>query len=298
MKCNGDIRVWVDGQRACARLTAEGHDGPIVVQASAPLADVRRRVERRLQENGHAVSGDHPGFNALVNGVARSTALHRLEALAPALFVPGGVATFLAIRELKRRRRARELAKRRELEMKRIATDEARDFDEEFEDDDRDDEDDDGDRRSAGPYGDTMVGWHRPRNAPTRASIGATQAQATNAALTVAQMNPQVRAGVSLIRFARRNPRARRQMNVIASRAQAGDPRARAQMRVLAKAKRVDAAERQKKAPPPRRSRTVRGGRGGHSALAASPTAAAEESHGLRRIFWPWDPELIRRRGA
>lgn len=296
MKCKGDIKVWVEGQRACARLTAEGSEGPIVVQASAPLADVRRRVARKLHEHGHEVSGDHPGFTALVNGVARDTALHRLEMLAPALFVPGGVATFLAVRELRRRRRARAQAKQQqELAMKRFAlADQQNDDRDLYDDDDRENHDEDDDEPDQGDdaYGSSLVGWNRPRNRPPGARIGAA---ATDAALAVAQTTPQVRAGMTLLKLARRNPRARRHVATIVARAQDGDPRARAQVRVLAKAKRVEKAENKQKAIAARRS--PRATDRALLAPARSPHQGPISSR-LRDIFSAWHPELIRRRGA
>jgi hypothetical protein len=287
MKFKGDIKVWVDEKRACARLIADGPEGPIVVQASAPLEMVQRRVKRALAARGHDISGDHPGFDALVNGVARSTALHRLEHLAPALFVPGGVATYLAVRELKRRRRARELARQRELAMKRLGQ-----ADEPDDDDDRDDFDDDEDQDQDGEY----VGWRRPRNrrpgphvgAPfglfSRAASATSAPQgraATSLATSAAAATPQGRAGLTLFRLARRN----RKVGRVVARAQNGDPHAQAQVRVMTK--RIAAAQAsQAAAGLPGRPSTV--------ALLAQPTPAAKR----RGIFWPWDPDVLRRRGA
>ena len=272
MKFNGDIKVWVDDKRACARLTADGQEGPVVVQASAPLAMVRRRVKQALEARGSEISGDQPGFNALVNGVARSTALHRLERLAPALFVPGGVATYLALREIKRRRRARSLARQqRDAAMKPLGPEEDDDDREDFEDDEEDDDD----------QGGEFVGWRRPKNRRAGAHVGAA---AKDAALTAASMTPQGRAGLTLFRLARRNRRVER----VVSRAQGGDPHAQAQVRVMKQRIAASQSKATSRLPGP-----------SPLALLSQPAAAPAAAPSARRsLFWPWDPELIRRRGA
>jgi hypothetical protein len=274
MKVNGEIKVWVDDKRACARLTADGKEGPVVVQASAPLALVRRHVRRKLAARGHEISGDHPGFNALVNGVARSTALHRLEKLAPALFVPGGVATYLALREVRRRRRARDLARQQRDAAMRAAGPEDEDFD-----DDDDDGDDFEDDRGV------FMGWRRPRNGRARrgAYVGAA---GKDAALAVASATPQGRAGLTLFRLARRN---RKVANVVA-RAQNGDPRARAQVRVMQK--KIEVAQTRK--PPA----GLPAGRSPLALLAQQTPPAPAAAPSRRGVLWPWDPDLIRRRGS
>ena len=276
MKFSGDIRVWVDDKRACARLTADGKEGPVVVQASAPLEMVRRHVKQALEARGHEISGEHPGFDALVNGVARSTALHRLERLAPALFVPGGVATYLALREMKRRRRARDLARlQRDAAMKPIGPGE--DDDDDLEDDEYEDGADD-------DMTGEEVGWRRHGKRRVGARIGAA---GTDAALAVASATPQGKAGLTLFRLARRNRRVARTV----AKAQGGDPRAKAQVQVMTK--RIQVAQARRAAPGlPLRPAPL-------ALLAQPPSRPATAATPARRgLFWPWDPELVRRRGA
>jgi hypothetical protein len=275
MKFSGDIKVWVDDKRACARLTADGKEGPVVVQASAPIEMVRRRVKQALEARGHEISGEQPGFDALVNGVARSTALHRLERLAPALFVPGGVATFLAIREMRRRRRARDLARlQRDAAMKPIGPGD--EDDDEFEDDE-DDYGDDEDMTGE------EVGWRRRHKRRAGAHVGAA---GQDAALAVASATPQGRAGLTLFRLARRNRRVARTV----AKAQGGDPKAKAQVRVMTR--QIQAAQaRGPAAGLPARSTPL--------ALLTQPLSPVSAPTSARRgLFWPWDPELVRRRGA
>ena len=107
MDIDGDIKVWTDGEKVCARLHADGPEGPIVVQASAPLGPIRRRVARALVRRGVTIAGDEPSFKATVARVARRKALKRLKAMAPAAFAKGGLATYVARRELQKRRRQR-----------------------------------------------------------------------------------------------------------------------------------------------------------------------------------------------
>lgn len=107
MQIDGDIKIWTDGDKACARLYADGPEGPIIVQASAPLAPIRRRVERAFARRGVDVSGDDPGYKATVDRLARRKALRRLAVVAPDAFKRGGLASYVARRELVKRRRRR-----------------------------------------------------------------------------------------------------------------------------------------------------------------------------------------------
>jgi len=112
MDIDGDIKVWTDGKKACARLQADGPEGPIVVQASAPLGPIRRRLLRALARRGVTVAGDEPSTRAMLERIARKKALSRLRKMAPAAFARGGLASFVAKRELlNRRRRRRGLAR-------------------------------------------------------------------------------------------------------------------------------------------------------------------------------------------
>ena len=107
MRIEGDIKVWVDGQKACARLMADGPEGPIVIHASAPLAPIRKLVARQFAERGVTVSGEDPSFTSTVKRIARRKALRRLKRVAPTAFKRGGLGPYLASQELRRRRRLR-----------------------------------------------------------------------------------------------------------------------------------------------------------------------------------------------
>ena len=112
MDIDGDIRVWTDGDKACASLRANGPEGPIVVQASAPLAPIRKRLVRALARRGVSISGTEPGYGATVESIARKKALKRLRKMAPSAFGKRGIASYVARRELaKRRRRRKALAR-------------------------------------------------------------------------------------------------------------------------------------------------------------------------------------------
>lgn len=112
MRIEGDIKVWIDGDKACARLFADGPEGPIVVHASAPLKPIRREVARAMARKGVNVSGDDPSFVSQVKRLARRKAMRRLQRMAPAAFRNGGLGPYLARKELrKRRRRRRALAR-------------------------------------------------------------------------------------------------------------------------------------------------------------------------------------------
>ena len=107
MDIDGDIKVWTDGDKVCARLHADSPEGPIVVQASAPLAPIRQRVVRALARRGVTISGDEPGYGATIESIARRKALKRLRLMAPRAFSKRGLASFIARGELMKRRRRR-----------------------------------------------------------------------------------------------------------------------------------------------------------------------------------------------
>lgn len=108
MRIEGDIKVWTDGEKACARLFADGPEGPIIIQASAPLAPIRRKVARMFARRGVTVSGNDTAFKATVQQLGRRKALRRLQGMAPGAFRKGGLGPYLARQELRRRRRKRE----------------------------------------------------------------------------------------------------------------------------------------------------------------------------------------------
>ena len=112
MRLDGDIKVWADGEKACARLTADGPEGPIVVHASAPLGPIRQQVERDFARRGVSVSGADPAYKAAVRRLGRTRALKRLKRMAPAAFQPGGLASHLARKKLAARKRLRGLLAR------------------------------------------------------------------------------------------------------------------------------------------------------------------------------------------
>src|SRR5882762_5634695 len=96
MHIEGDIRVWTDGDKACARLQADGPEGPIILHASAPLEPIRRGVARAFARRGNTVAGDDPAYVATVRRIARQRALRRLRRLAPAAFRRGALGPYLA----------------------------------------------------------------------------------------------------------------------------------------------------------------------------------------------------------
>lgn len=112
MDIDGDIRVWTEGDKVCARLHANGPEGPIVLQASAPLAPIRKRLVRALARRGVTISGTEPGYGATIESIARKKALKRLRLMAPSAFSKRGLASYIARSELmKRRRRRKALAR-------------------------------------------------------------------------------------------------------------------------------------------------------------------------------------------
>lgn len=107
MHIQGDIKVWSDGRKVCARLEADGPEGPIVIQASAPIGPVKRKMARLFARQGVSVSGSDPAFAAKVQQVARRKALKRLQRMAPGAFRKGGLGPYLAKQELLRRKKHR-----------------------------------------------------------------------------------------------------------------------------------------------------------------------------------------------
>lgn len=107
MRIDGDIRVWTDRHKACARLYADGPEGPIIIQASAPLGPIKRMVARMFARRGVSVSGDDAAYKSTVSHLARKKALRRLRRLAPRAFKRGGLGPYLASQELARRKRLR-----------------------------------------------------------------------------------------------------------------------------------------------------------------------------------------------
>jgi hypothetical protein len=200
MAIDGDITVWVSNGYAFARLEAETKAGPIIVQASAPLAAVRQRLMNEAGEFVEGVGAEMVG-EAEVHRAAKSVAVGNLRRLAPyALLPPGALATYYGLRALKRRRQ-RPGAPPRPPER-----------------DTSDDQD--------GVEG---------------IEIGASSAanQATSLALSAATQDPKVRAGMFLLRRARKDPRARRKIRAIKAHAAAGNPRAQQDQAALARAQKV-----------------------------------------------------------
>ena len=107
MHIEGDIKIWSDGHKVCARLYADGPEGPIVIQASAPIGPVRRKLARILARQGVNISGTDPAFAAKVQQAARRKALKRLQRMAPGAFRKGGLGPHLAKQELLKRKKAR-----------------------------------------------------------------------------------------------------------------------------------------------------------------------------------------------
>jgi hypothetical protein len=104
MRIAGDIKVWTDGDKACARLQADGPEGPIIVHASAPLAPIRQMLARQYARRGENVSGDDTAFKATVGRIGRRRALQRLRRMVPAAFKRGALGPFLARQELQKRK--------------------------------------------------------------------------------------------------------------------------------------------------------------------------------------------------
>lgn len=107
MNVRGDIQVWIEGDKAHARIVANGPGGPIFLQASAPLAAVRAHVMRLVRARGVNVSGMGGSTDDLVGLFGRRMALRRLAKVAPVLFQPGGVAQHLAVQAMRKRRRGK-----------------------------------------------------------------------------------------------------------------------------------------------------------------------------------------------
>jgi len=197
MEIDGDITVWVSNGYAFARFEGETKAGPVMVQASAPLAMVRQRL---IDERGNFVEGEgtHVVGEGEVQRVAKEAAVGNLRRLAPyALIPPGALATYYGMRALKRRRN----------------------------------------RPGAPP---PPAEGMEADEAVEGIDVGAEASkQAASLALSVAQQDPKVRAGMFLLRRARRAPRARRKIRNIKAHAAAGNPQARRDHAALVKAQKV-----------------------------------------------------------
>ena len=266
MKIRGHIRIWVDGERACARLTADGREGPIIIQASAPLEDVRREVAGALARRGHTVSDDDPGFQSVVHRVARKKAVDRLKTLAPGAFVQGGLAAHVAGRQLVHRRRARRRLAQGGLPvgMKPIGPLS------------RDDEMTNG-------YEDETSGWRRSHRRP--GEMGA------STALPPGTDTPQVRSAARLLRAAKRNRRARKRVFKIAALAASGNPNAQVAMQALKVADRAQKAQAKRST-----TRQIPASRAPLALPAAEPTPASTPLPERRGFFWAWHPYVLRSR--
>ena len=199
MAIDGDITVWVSNGYAFARLEAETKAGPIIVQASAPLAAVRQRL---MNEAGEFVEGE--GLDQVGEGevhrVAKNAAVGNLRRLAPYAFIPaGGLATYYGVRALRARRRRGGGAPRPP--------------------------------EQEGPDTEEAVEGVEIGDAATN--------QAASLAVTVAKQDPRVRAGMFLLRRARKDPRARRRIRAINAHAAAGNPQAQRDRAALVRAQRV-----------------------------------------------------------
>lgn len=199
MAIDGDITVWVSNGYAFARLEAETKAGPIIVQATAPLAAIRQRL---LNEAGEFVEGEGMAEvgEAEVHRAAKNAAVGNLRRLAPYAFIPaGGLATYYGVRALQRRRRRRAGA-------------------------------------MSPPPGDSPDA----DDAVEGTEIGdAATNQAASLAVTVAKQDPRVRAGMFLLRRARKDPRARRRIRAINAHAAAGNPQAQRDRAALVRAQQV-----------------------------------------------------------
>jgi len=105
MAIDGDITVWVSNGYAFARFEAESKAGPIIMQASAPLAAVRQRL---VNEAGELMEGeeDHVVGEAEVHRAAKDAAVGNLRRLAPYIFFPPGPhSAVLALARRRRRKR-------------------------------------------------------------------------------------------------------------------------------------------------------------------------------------------------
>jgi hypothetical protein len=108
MRITGDIKVWLDSDKACARLEVDDPEGPLVLHASTPLEPIRRMVARQLERRGMSVSGDDTSFTATVKRIARRRAVKRLQKMAPSAFKPGAIGPFVARQQLRKRKLVRQ----------------------------------------------------------------------------------------------------------------------------------------------------------------------------------------------
>jgi hypothetical protein len=268
MKIRGHIRIWVDGERACARLTADGREGPIIIQASAPLEDVRREVADALARRGHRVSDDDPGFRSVVHRVARKKAVARLKTLAPGAFVQGGLAAYVAGRQLVHRRRARRRLAQGGLPVGMKPIGPLPDHDE-----------------MTDQYNDETSGWRRRHRRRHLGRMGAAPA------LPPGTDARQVRSAGRLLKAAKRNRRARKRVFKIAALAASGNPNAQVAMQALKVADRAQKAQAKRST-----TRQIPPGRAPLALPAVGPTPTARplpERHGF---FWAWHPHVLRSR--
>jgi hypothetical protein len=101
---SGELRIWTDGKQAHACIDAETSSGPVLFQASVPLALVRAKVLRSLARRGYPVARGGRKTEVLVGFFGRRLALRRLARAVPRAFVPGGLATHLSLRRFAGRR--------------------------------------------------------------------------------------------------------------------------------------------------------------------------------------------------
>jgi hypothetical protein len=251
MATDGNITVWVSNGYAFARLESETKAGPIIVQASAPLAVIRQRL---MDEQGDFVEGegDHLVGEAEVHRAAKNAAVGNLRRLAPYALVPaGGLATYYGVRAMRRRRHGR-------------------------------------------PGSPPPRELPEDENSIEGAEIGdAAARQAGALALTVAKQDPKVRAGMFLLRRARKDPRARRKVKVIKARAAAGDPIAQRDQKTLVRAHRVETAlarqQREKDRAAARRLALLKVPRPPLSLARATRPEGGMVTSRYRGFFAPWE---------
>jgi hypothetical protein len=100
----GELRIWTDGKQAHACIDAETSAGPVLFQASVPLALVRAKVLRSLSRRGYPVASRARKTEAIVGFFGRRLALRRLARAVPRAFVPGGLTSHLSVRRFAARR--------------------------------------------------------------------------------------------------------------------------------------------------------------------------------------------------
>jgi hypothetical protein len=119
--------------------------------------------------------------------------------------------------------------------------------------------------------------------------LGASNAQQAQKVATVALAHdPKVQAGMMLLRWSRRNPRARRKVLRIARRADAGDPKAMAAMQTLRAAKAVQNSKVKAKANTPANKQPPKGGRKQRLLLPAASHPTTAETPKKSDPFLSW----------